>query len=126
MEKRKPSSEQVRRLLDEFLEAAPDAARSVVADTTRAIVDGLRRPQVSAEWLTSPAGVAVIGGGLALFGLGWLVGRMARGSGRAALYIAAAGSAGVAAGVVIRARMAQDEPVPSDGAGAPDRGATGA
>jgi hypothetical protein len=101
------SSEQVRHLLDEFLTAAPAVARSVVADTTRAVIEGLRRPTVSREWLTSPAGIAVIGGGLGLFGFGWLVGRRARLSRRTALHLVAAGSAGLAAGLLIRSQLAQ-------------------
>jgi hypothetical protein len=126
MATQKPSSVQVRHLLDEFLEAAPGAARSLVADTTQAIIDGLRRPQMSTEWLTSPAGVAAIGGGLALFGLGWLAGRGTRSSSRTALYVAAASSAGVAAGVLLRAGMAQTDLASPDGSGASDRDAAGA
>jgi hypothetical protein len=103
VERKTPSSDQVRDLVDRFLEEAPAAARSVVSDTAHAVVEGLRRPEASRRWLTSPAGMVAIGGGLCLFGAGWMLGRRSRASRPTGLALVAAASAGLAAGVVASA-----------------------
>jgi hypothetical protein len=104
--KKTPSSEQVRDLLDRFLTTAPQTARSLVAEAARPIVDGLHHPRATREWLLSPAGIAVVGGGLGLFGLGLVLGRRIRVSRRTEFWLAAATSAGVAAGLAIRGAAA--------------------
>jgi len=109
-----PNSEQVRHLLDRFLAAAPETARSLVADTGRALIDGLQCPRASREWLTSPAGLAVVGGGLSLFGAGWVLGRRVRVSRRTGLCLAAAVASGFAAGLAVRAGRAPTAQAPAD------------
>jgi hypothetical protein len=106
LEEKAPDSEQVRHLLDRFLAAAPETARSLVAETGRAVIDGLQSPRACREWLTSPAGVVAVGGGLSLFGAGWVLGRRVRVSRRTGLCLAAAVAAGFAAGLAVRAGRA--------------------
>ncbi len=114
MENKAPNSEQVRHLLDRFLAAAPETARSLVAETAGAVIDGLQCPRASREWLTSPAGLVAVAGGLSLFGAGWVLGRRVRMSRRTGLCLAAAVASGFAAGLAVRAGRAPTAQVSAD------------
>ena len=107
-----PKSDEVRALLDRFRTEAPDAARSLMRDTVRSVVEGLSGERAPGDWLRSRGGVIAVSGGLGLFAAGFLIGRKVHVDCRQVLYTGAAVAAGLAAGWVVASQACRtlDEP----------------
>ncbi|MBM3497204.1 MAG: hypothetical protein FJX74_00915 [Armatimonadetes bacterium] len=96
-----PRSDEVRVLLERFCAEAPGAARSVVRETARNVVEGLGGEGALGEWLQSRGGRVAIAGGMGLFAMGFLLGRTLRADRRALLRTGVAAGAGLAAGWIV-------------------------
>ena len=104
MEKKAPSGESMKALLDEFRSRAPEVARSLAQQAGESATEAWRNTWRPWEGLQSPAGKIAIVGGAVLFAAGWLIGRKVRVMPKHVGPIAAAVAGGVAAGMIIGAR----------------------
>jgi hypothetical protein len=101
-----PKSDEVRLLLDRFRTEAPEAARSLVRETARGVLDGLSGEISPGEWVKSRAGMIAITGGVGLFAAGFLLGRATAARRSAVLGTGVAATAGLAAGWLIASQAA--------------------